>query len=46
VEVFPNCLYVRTVGSGITVFTMYVLCCIFAIVFQGIPTLKVQTVAL
>ena len=46
VEVFPNCVYVRTVGSGITVFTMYVLCCIFAIVFQGIPTLKVQTVAL
>ena len=34
VEVFPKCIYVRTVDSRITVFTMYVFCCIFAMVFH------------
>ena len=33
VEVFPKCVYVRTVDSRITVFTIYVFCCIFAMVF-------------
>ena len=34
VEVFPKCVYVRTVDSRITVFTMHVFCCIFAMVFH------------
>jgi len=34
VEVFPKCVYLRTVDSQITVFTMYVFCCIFAMVFH------------
>jgi len=36
VEVFPpkNSVYVRTVDSRITVFTMHVFCCIFAMVFH------------
>ena len=33
-EVFPKCVYVRTVDSRITVFTMYVFCCFFAMVFH------------
>ena len=34
VEVFPKCVYVRTVDSRITVFTMHVFCCIFDMVFH------------
>ena len=34
VEVFPKCVYVTTVDSRITVFTMHVFCCIFAMVFH------------
>jgi len=34
VEVFPKCVYVKTVDSRKTVFTMHVLCCIFALVFH------------
>ena len=33
-EVFPKCVYVTTVDSRITVFTMHVFCCIFAMVFH------------
>ena len=29
-----KCVYVRTVDSRITVFTMHVFCCIFAMVFH------------
>jgi len=34
VEVFPKCVHMRTVDSRITVFTMYVSCCFFAMVFH------------
>ena len=34
VEVFPKCVYVRTVDSRITVYTMHVFCCIFTMVFH------------
>jgi len=34
VEVFPKCVYVRTVDSRTTVFTVYAFCCIFAMVLH------------
>jgi len=34
VEGFPKCVYVRTVDSRITVFTMHVFCYNFAMVFH------------
>jgi len=33
-EVFSKSVYARTVDSRITVFTMYVFCCFFAMVFH------------